>query len=36
LWKKTDEAEKEFARPDLEKLTKKADQGLIDLVYADQ
>ena len=36
MWKKTDEAEKEFARQDLEKLTKKADQGLIDLVYADQ
>lgn len=36
MWKKTDEAEKEFARQDLEKLTKKADQGLTDLVYADQ
>ena len=36
MWKKTDEDEKEFARQDLEKLTKKADQGLIDLVYGDQ
>jgi transposase len=36
LWKRTDEDEKEFARQDLEKLTKKADQGLIDLVYGDQ
>ncbi len=29
-------SDKEFARKDLEKLTKKADQGLIDLVYGDQ
>ena len=36
LWKKTDEDEKEFARQDLAKLTKKADQGKIDLVYFDQ
>lgn len=36
LWKTTDEDEKEFARQDLERLTKKADQGLIDLVYGDQ
>ena len=36
MWKKTDEDEKEFARQDLEKLTKKADIGLIDLVYGDQ
>jgi transposase len=36
LWKTTDEDEKEFARQDLEKLTKKADQGRIDLVYGDQ
>ena len=36
LWKKTDEDEKEFARQDLEKLTRKADIGLIDLVYGDQ
>jgi transposase len=36
LWKKTDEDEKEFARQDLERLTKKADKGLIDLVYGDQ
>ena len=36
LWKKTDQDEKEFARQDLEKLTKKANLGLIDLVYGDQ
>lgn len=36
LWKRTDEAEKEFARQDLEKLTKKAEAGSIDLVYGDQ
>lgn len=36
MWKKTDEDEKEFARQDLERLTKKADKGLIDLVYGDQ
>jgi hypothetical protein len=35
LWKRTDEDEKEFARQDLVKLTEKADQGLIDLVYFD-
>jgi len=36
LWKRADEDEKEFAKQDLAKLTKKADQGLIDLVYGDQ
>ena len=36
LWKRTDEDEKEFARQDLAELTKKADQGLIDLIYGDQ
>ena len=36
MWKTTDEDEKEFARRDLERLTKKADKGLIDLVYGDQ
>jgi transposase len=36
LWKKTDADEKEFARQDLAKLTKKADAGKIDLVYFDQ
>jgi hypothetical protein len=36
LWKKPDEVEKEFARQDLAKLTAKADQGLLDLVYFDQ
>jgi transposase len=36
LWKKTNEDEKEFARQDLERLTKRADKGLIDLVYGDQ
>ena len=35
LWKRTDEDEKEFARQDLAKLTKKADQKLIELVYFD-
>lgn len=35
LWKKTDADEKEFARQDLAELTKKADQGLLDLVYFD-
>ncbi len=36
LWKKTDEAEKEFARQDLARLSEQADAGLIDLVYGDQ
>ena len=35
LWKRTDEDEKEFARQDLAELTRKADDGLIDLVYFD-
>ncbi len=35
LWKKTDADEKEFTRQDLAELTKKADQGLLDLVYFD-
>ena len=35
LWKRADEDEKEFARQDLARLTKQADQGLIDLVYFD-
>lgn len=35
LWKKTDADEKEFARQDLAALTKKADQGRLDLVYFD-
>ena len=35
LWKKTDADEKEFARQDLAELTKKADQGVLDLVYLD-
>jgi len=35
LWKRADEAEKEFAKQDLAKLTKKADEGLIDLVYGE-
>jgi len=35
LWQKTDADEKEFARQDLAELTKKADQGLLDLVYFD-
>ena len=36
LWKKTDENEKEFARQDLAELTKKAEQGLLELIYFDQ
>ena len=36
LWKKTDEDEKEFARQDLAELTKKAEQGLLELIYFDQ
>ena len=36
MWKRAAEDEQEFARQDLERLTKKADQGLIDLVYGDQ
>lgn len=36
MWKKADEAHKEFAKQDLAELTKKADEGLIDLVYGDQ
>jgi len=36
LWKKADQDEKEFARQDLAQLTRKAEQGLIDLVYGDQ
>ncbi len=35
MWKRADEDEKEFARQDLARLTKQADQGLIDLVYFD-
>lgn len=35
LWKQTDADEREFARQDLTHLTKKADQGEIDLVYFD-
>ncbi len=35
MWKKADEDEKEFARQDLEKLTEKANQGEIELVYFD-
>ena len=35
LWKRTDEDEKEFARQDLARLSEKADQGKIDLVYFD-
>lgn len=35
LWKRTDEDEKEFARQDLTRLTRKADQGKLDLVYFD-
>jgi len=35
LWKKADEDEKEFARQELEKLTEKANQGEIELVYFD-
>ena len=36
LWKKTDEAEKEFAVQDLAKLTKRVDKGELELVYFDQ
>ncbi len=35
MWKKADADEREFARQDLEELTKKADAGEIDLVYFD-
>lgn len=35
LWKRTDEDEKEFARQDLTRLTAKADQGKLALVYFD-
>ena len=35
LWQNTDADEKEFARQDVVELTKKADQGLLDLVYFD-
>jgi len=35
LWKRADEDEKEFAKQDLAKLTKKADNGLIELIYFD-
>ena len=35
MWKRTDEDEKEFARQDLARLTEKAEQGKIDLVYFD-
>ena len=35
LWQNTDADEKEFARQDLAELTKKVDQGLLDLVYFD-
>ena len=35
MWKRTDEDEKEFAKQDLAKLTKKADNGLIELIYFD-
>ena len=35
LWKRAGEDEKEFAKQDLTKLTRKADKGLIDLVYFD-
>ena len=35
LWKRANEDEREFARQDLEKLTRKANQGKIDLVYFD-
>ncbi len=36
LWKKTDEDKKEFARQDLEELTKNVDARFIELVYFDQ
>ncbi len=35
LWKRTDEDEKEFAKQDLAELTRKANEGKIDLVYFD-
>ena len=35
LWKRAAEEEKEFARQDLAELRKKADGGLLDLVYFD-
>jgi hypothetical protein len=35
LWQNTAADEKEFARQDVAELTKKADQGLLDLVYFD-
>ncbi len=35
MWKRADEDEKEFAKQDLAKLTKKADKGLIELIYFD-
>jgi hypothetical protein len=35
LWKRAAEDEQEFARQDLAKLTRKADQDLLDLVYFD-
>ena len=35
MWKRSDEDEKEFAKQDLAKLTKKADHGLIELIYFD-
>jgi transposase len=36
LWKQPDEDEKALAKQDLARLTKKADKGLIDLIYGDQ
>ena len=35
MWKQTDEDEKEFAKQDLAELTRKADQGWLDLAYFD-
>ncbi len=35
LWKRADEDEREFARQDLEELTRQAEAGEIDLVYFD-
>ncbi len=35
MWKKADADEKEFARQDIEQLTRPAEAGLIDLVYFD-
>lgn len=35
MWKRADADEREFARQDLEELTKKADAGELDLVYFD-